>query len=210
MSSVEPVWSKLRQFAPLKPRTLAEEHPFTWLPNCFRWTYLVDSGATQSVWYLVVLHGYVHAAKTCPRVSLSSWNRETPPDDVRNVQERGSQSIDQQAVANFFWRFQATTWLMLEQVFEKCADFDSTNKIKASYLVETFDHTLIRRSSLQKHITCWEHFCWATTCCRECHSYVKRSFGSCNKLLLFHVGAHCWTHFGWKGEMATFPASTLL
>lgn len=53
-----------------------------------------------------------------------------------------------------FGRFQATTWLMLEQVFEKCADFDSTNKIKASYLVETFDHTLIRRSSLQKHITC--------------------------------------------------------
>lgn len=109
-----------------------------------------------------------------------------------------------------FGRFQATTWLMLEQVFEKCADFDSTNKIKASYLVETFDHTLIRRSSLQKHITCWEHFCWATSCRRKCHSYVKRSFGSCNKLLLFHVGADCWTHFGWKGEMATFPASTLL
>lgn len=105
-----------------------------------------------------------------------------------------------------FGRFQATTWLMLEQVFEKCADFDSTNKIKASYLVETFDHTLIRRSSLQKQITCWEHFCWATSCRRKCHSYVKRSFGSCNKLLLFHVGADCWTHFGWKRGDCDLPS----
>ena len=38
-----------------------------------------------------------------------------------------------------FSRFQATTWLTLERVFEKCAGFDSTKRPKASCLVELFN-----------------------------------------------------------------------
>lgn len=37
-----------------------------------------------------------------------------------------------------FSRFQATSWLMLERIFEKCADFDPTKRPKAPSLVEMF------------------------------------------------------------------------
>ena len=37
-----------------------------------------------------------------------------------------------------FSRFQATSWLMLERIFEKCADFDPTKRPTAPILVEMF------------------------------------------------------------------------
>ena len=40
--------------------------------------------------------------------------------------------------SNKFSRFQATSWLILENVFEKCADFDPTKRPEASGLVEMF------------------------------------------------------------------------
>jgi len=38
-----------------------------------------------------------------------------------------------------FNRFQATSWLMLKPIFEKCADFDSAKRPTAPILVEMFN-----------------------------------------------------------------------
>ena len=53
------------------------------------------------------------------------------------------------AFSDRFSRFQATTWLTLERVFEECTNFDSTKRPEAPYLVEMLNQ---REGSICRNI----------------------------------------------------------